>query len=102
MKKSSLELSQLLQLRGLGTQDVELHFLNKQRQHFSRASAYRTAVDVFPPLLGWSVIERHVTWYDQYVRGRCHKAVIFNPLTPKLNPYAQRCLTRFFTENLAS
>jgi hypothetical protein len=24
----------------------------------------------------------------------------FNPLTPELNPSAQRCLTRFFTEDL--
>jgi hypothetical protein len=26
----------------------------------------------------------------------------FNPLTPELNPSAQRCLTRFFTGNFAS
>jgi hypothetical protein len=26
----------------------------------------------------------------------------FNPLTPELNPSAQRCLTRFFTVNFAS
>jgi hypothetical protein len=25
-----------------------------------------------------------------------------NSLTPELNPYAQRCLTRFFTEDFAS
>jgi hypothetical protein len=25
----------------------------------------------------------------------------FNPLTPELNPSAQRCLTRFFTGNFA-
>jgi hypothetical protein len=25
-----------------------------------------------------------------------------NPLTPELNPSAQRCLTRFFTEDFAS
>jgi hypothetical protein len=23
--------------------------------------------------------------------------VLFNPLTPKLNPFMQRCLTRYFT-----
>jgi hypothetical protein len=27
---------------------------------------------------------------------------LFNPLTPELNPSAQRCLTRFFTGNFAS
>jgi hypothetical protein len=27
---------------------------------------------------------------------------LFDPLTPKLNPSAQRCLTRFFTEDFAS
>jgi hypothetical protein len=32
--------------------------------------------------------------------GGLHKSV--NPLTPKLNPSAQRCLTRFFTEDFAS
>jgi hypothetical protein len=26
----------------------------------------------------------------------------FNPLTPELNPFAQRCLTRFFTADFAS
>jgi hypothetical protein len=26
----------------------------------------------------------------------------FNPLTPELNPSAQRCLTRFFTGDFAS
>jgi hypothetical protein len=26
----------------------------------------------------------------------------FNPLTPELNPSAQRCLTRYFTGDLAS
>jgi hypothetical protein len=30
-----------------------------------------------------------------------HNAVI-NPLTPELNPSAQRCLMRFFTGNFAS
>jgi hypothetical protein len=28
--------------------------------------------------------------------------VVFNPLTPELNPSAQRCLTRFFTGDFAS
>jgi hypothetical protein len=27
---------------------------------------------------------------------------MINPLTPELNPSAQRCLTRFFTEDFAS
>jgi hypothetical protein len=27
---------------------------------------------------------------------------LFNPLTPELNPSAQRCLTRFCTENFAA
>jgi hypothetical protein len=27
---------------------------------------------------------------------------LVNPLTPELNPFAQRCLTRFFTEDFAS
>jgi hypothetical protein len=27
---------------------------------------------------------------------------MINPLTPKLNPSAQRCLTRYFTEYFAS
>jgi hypothetical protein len=26
----------------------------------------------------------------------------FNPLTPELNPFAKRCLTRFFTGDFAS
>jgi hypothetical protein len=30
------------------------------------------------------------------------RAVVFNPLTPELNPSAQRCLTRFFTRDFAS
>jgi hypothetical protein len=28
--------------------------------------------------------------------------MLFNPLTPELNPSAQRCLTRFFTGNFSS
>jgi hypothetical protein len=28
--------------------------------------------------------------------------VVINPLTPELNPSAQRCLTRFFTGDFAS
>jgi hypothetical protein len=27
---------------------------------------------------------------------------VLNPLTPELNPYAQHCLTRFFTGDFAS
>jgi hypothetical protein len=33
--------------------------------------------------------------------GKFHHFTI-NPLTPELNPSAQRCLTRFFTGNFAS
>jgi hypothetical protein len=29
-------------------------------------------------------------------------SVRINPLTPELNPFAQRCVTRFFTEDFAS
>jgi hypothetical protein len=28
--------------------------------------------------------------------------LVFNPLTPELNPSAQRCLTRFFTGDFSS
>jgi hypothetical protein len=31
-----------------------------------------------------------------------HKFMPINPLTPELNPSAQRCLTRFFTGDFAS
>jgi hypothetical protein len=37
-------------------------------------------------VIGWNVIDK-----------RC-----INPLTPELNPSAQRCLTRFFTGDFAS
>jgi hypothetical protein len=30
------------------------------------------------------------------------QTALFNPLTPELNPSAQRCLTRFFTGDFAS
>jgi hypothetical protein len=36
------------------------------------------------------------------VIGRLKLAQEIKPLTPKLNPSAQRCLTRFFTGNFAS
>jgi hypothetical protein len=35
-------------------------------------------------------------------RGTLPRAQRINPLTPKLNPSAQRCLTRFFTSDFAS
>jgi hypothetical protein len=38
---------------------------------------------------------------DGQNRAKRHR-VLLNPLTPELNPSAQRCLTRFFTEGFAS
>jgi hypothetical protein len=31
-----------------------------------------------------------------------HRNIHFNPLTPELNPSAQRCLIKFFTGDFAS
>jgi hypothetical protein len=35
-------------------------------------------------------------------RRTAEQYVMINPLTPELNPSAQRCLTRFFTGDFAS
>jgi hypothetical protein len=40
------------------------------------------------------------TYKLQYYNKRASN--IINPLTPELNPSAQRCLTRFFTGDFAS
>jgi hypothetical protein len=44
---------------------------------------------------------RHV-FLTLYFKIVCVVIVKLNPLTPELNPYAQRCLTRFFTGDFAS
>jgi hypothetical protein len=38
---------------------------------------------------------------EEYKYGGSHKTWNINHLTPKLNPSAQRCLTRFFTGDFA-
>jgi hypothetical protein len=40
--------------------------------------------------------------YRTVVRNKKCIHGLFNPLTPELNPSAQRCLTRYFTGDFAS
>jgi hypothetical protein len=58
--------------------------------------------------LSGSTQERKISWksekYISFLR-RCEIyefILLFNPLTPELNPSAQRCLKRFFTGDFAS
>jgi hypothetical protein len=45
----------------------------------------------------WNMWREVITWGISNVRE-----VKINPLTPELNPSAQRCLTRYFTGDFAS
>jgi hypothetical protein len=40
-------------------------------------------------------------WQTKQGNGRSASTDCLNPLTPELNPSAQRCLTRFFTGDFA-
>jgi hypothetical protein len=40
--------------------------------------------------------------HSEHIQHFHKKIYIFNPLTPELNPSAQRCLTRIFTADFAS
>jgi hypothetical protein len=40
--------------------------------------------------------------YSKFWYRKAEGTKSFNPLTPELNPSAQRCLTRFFTGDFAS
>jgi hypothetical protein len=44
----------------------------------------------------------HVNSKEKNYYKRKDDGKLLNPLTPELNPSAQRCLTRFFTGNFAS
>jgi hypothetical protein len=45
----------------------------------------------------------HLPFIDHSVCGKVLRGfACLNPLTPELNPSAQRCLTRFFTGDFAS
>jgi hypothetical protein len=44
------------------------------------------------------ILHREIYLYFSQI----HTKFMFNPLTPELNPSAQRCLTRFFTADFAS
>jgi hypothetical protein len=57
-------------------------------------------VCLFPP---WTCKRQDITW--NYVTTTYHilsNSFFINPLTPELNPSAQRCLTRSFTADFAS
>jgi hypothetical protein len=47
-------------------------------------------------------LQLHFKYDNILLSGMNQKGVYNNPLTPKLNPSAQRCLTRFFTGNFSS
>jgi hypothetical protein len=50
-----------------------------------------------------NAFRRLIEQFHETVSGLYRRSNTYlNPLTPELNPSAQRCLTRFFTGNFAS
>jgi hypothetical protein len=59
--------------------------------------------NILPQVRGSEVLRRkRRVWYKKTPASHHNSSftvgkLVFNPLTPELNPSAQRCLTRFFT-----